>query len=61
MPNYNFKCTECDHLFEGWQKMTAEPPKCEKCGKKSERLITGGLGVIFKGAGFYENDYRKKK
>ena len=33
--------------------------KCPKCGKlKLKRLIGTGAGVIFKGSGFYETDYR---
>ncbi len=35
--------------------------KCPKCGKlKVERLISGGGGIIFKGSGFYQTDYRSK-
>jgi predicted nucleic acid-binding Zn ribbon protein len=34
--------------------------KCPKCGKKIHRLIGGGSGIIFKGSGFYETDYKKK-
>jgi len=42
--------------------MTAEPlKKCPECGKKVHRLIGGGSGIIFKGTGFYETDYKKKK
>lgn len=43
--------------------MTAKPVKdCPKCGKKSvQRVITGGAGLIFKGSGFYQTDYRSKK
>ena len=37
--------------------MSDEPIKrCPKCGKKVRRLIGGGLGVIFKGSGFYVTD-----
>ena len=33
--------------------------KCPKCGKSSlKRLIGTGAGVIFKGSGFYQTDYR---
>jgi len=35
--------------------------KCDECGKNSlRRLIGSGAGVIFKGSGFYETDYRSK-
>ena len=39
--------------------MSDEPIKrCPECGKKVRRLIGGGLGVIFKGSGFYVTDNR---
>jgi predicted nucleic acid-binding Zn ribbon protein len=35
--------------------------KCPKCGKvRLNRLIGSGAGVIFKGSGFYETDYRSE-
>ena len=35
--------------------------KCPKCGKlKLQRLIGAGAGIIFKGSGFYETDYKRK-
>jgi predicted nucleic acid-binding Zn ribbon protein len=42
--------------------MSANPSKkCPKCGKmKLKRLIGAGAGVIFKGSGFYETDYRSE-
>ena len=33
--------------------------KCPKCSGKINRLIGGGAGVIFKGSGFYEIDYKR--
>jgi len=63
MPTYDYVCKECGHRFELFQQMTANVKrKCPECGKKTlERLIGSGGGVIFKGDGFYENDYKKKK
>ena len=35
--------------------------KCPKCGKNQlHRLIGAGSGIIFKGSGFYETDYKRK-
>jgi predicted nucleic acid-binding Zn ribbon protein len=31
---------------------------CEKCQGSVRRLIGGGAGIIFKGSGFYVNDYK---
>ena len=40
--------------------MSEEPLKrCPKCGKKVRRLIGGGLGIIFKGSGFYVTDNKR--
>jgi putative FmdB family regulatory protein len=60
MPTYDYICRACEHEFELFQQMT-EPVKrkCPACGKpKLERLIGTGAGVLFKGGGFYETDYR---
>ena len=63
MPNYEYECQNCGHLFERFQYMTADPIKeCPKCRKpKAKRLISAGSGIIFKGSGFYATDYRKDK
>jgi putative FmdB family regulatory protein len=55
-------CTACDHRFEEFQSMSAKVLRtCPKCGKKTlERLIGIGAGVLFKGGGFYETDYRSE-
>lgn len=60
MPTYEYKCGNCDHLMEVFQSITASPKKkCPECGKlKLQRLMGIGSGVIFKGTGFYETDYR---
>ena len=34
--------------------------KHKDCGGKVKRLISGGAGIIFKGSGFYETDYKRK-
>jgi len=62
MPTYEYLCEKCEHLFEKFQPITSRPlRKCPECGKmKLNRLIGAGSGVIFKGSGFYETDYRSK-
>lgn len=61
MPTYDYQCDKCGDHFEKFQQMSADPlKKCPKCGGKVHRLIGGGSGVIFKGTGFYETDYKKK-
>jgi putative FmdB family regulatory protein len=62
MPTYDYLCEHCNHQFEYFQSMSDEPLKsCPECGKSVRRLIGGGLGVIFKGNGFYVNDSKGKK
>ena len=60
MPTYEYVCDACEHQFEEFQSITAKAlRKCPACGKsKLRRLIGIGAGVIFKGSGFYETDYR---
>lgn len=62
MPTYEYECGACGHRFEKYQSMTEKPVKnCPKCGKsKAQRMISGGAGVIFKGSGFYQTDYRSQ-
>lgn len=61
MPTYDYICRACGHEFEIHQPITANPSrKCPKCGKLSlRRLIGKGAGLIFKGSGFYETDYKR--
>jgi putative FmdB family regulatory protein len=60
MPTYEYLCNACDHSFELFQSIKAPSVrKCPECGKlKVKRLIGIGAGVIFKGSGFYQTDYR---
>jgi putative FmdB family regulatory protein len=60
MPTYDYQCDACGHAFEEWQSFhDAELNKCPQCKKKKlRRLLGGGAAIIFKGAGFYETDYR---
>jgi putative FmdB family regulatory protein len=60
MPTYEYECKKCNHRFEVFQSMSDEPiKKCPECGKQVRRLVSGGVGVIFKGSGFYATDKDK--
>ena len=61
MPTYGYICQSCGHQFDLFQKMSdGAKRKCPECGLlKLRRLIGSGGGVIFKGGGFYETDYRR--
>jgi len=59
MPTYDYECSDCGHAFEAFHSMSADPLSvCPECDGKVTRLIGTGAGVIFKGSGFYETDYR---
>ena len=61
MPTYEYECDKCKKHFDLFHSMTeTKIQKCPKCGGKTHRLIGGGSGVIFKGTGFYDTDYKKK-
>ena len=62
MPTYDYICENCGYEFEQFQAIKAKPiRKCPKCGKNGlRRLIGSGSGVIFKGSGFYQTDYRSE-
>ena len=61
MPNYDYVCQSCGHRFEVFQSMNdakLEDCPAEGCQGKVKRLLGTGAGLIFKGAGFYQTDYR---
>ena len=61
MPTYEYRCPK-GHEFELVQKMSDEPgAACPEGGGASERLISRGGGLLFKGEGFYITDYRSKE
>lgn len=62
MPTYEYACSECDHQFEQFQSITAALLRdCPKCGRRTlRRLIGTGGGVLFRGSGFYQTDYRSE-
>ena len=60
MPTYQYLCNGCGHEFEKFQSIKANSlRKCPECRKMQlNRLIGAGGGIIFKGSGFYQTDYR---
>lgn len=61
MPTYDYKCP-AGHVFEKtFPRISSQRfAKCRKCGRRAERQISGGAGLVFKGSGFYHTDYKKK-
>ncbi len=60
MPIYEYKC-ENGHVFDVMQKMSDEAlTECVECGAPAQRVLHSPA-VHFKGSGFYNTDYGKKK
>ena len=59
MPTYEYACSSCDTTHDIVQKMT-DPTltDCPGCGEPTLRKVFNGVGVVFKGSGFYQTDYR---
>ena len=61
MPTYDYECRFCEHRFEHFQGISDKKlRKCPECGRNGlDRLFGTGAGVVFKGSGFYETDYKR--
>ena len=61
MPTYRYQCKKCGKKLEEFQSITAPPlVRCPKCKTNNlVREIGAGSGLIFKGSGFYQTDYKK--
>lgn len=63
MPTYEYVCTDCGEEHEVFQRMSEDPlticPSCEE--PKLKRKIGLGAGILFKGGGFYETDFKDRK
>jgi putative FmdB family regulatory protein len=60
MPTYRYECRKCSVVHEIFHGMTETRRKCPECGGKLERLIGAGGGVLLKGQGFHNTDYRSE-
>jgi putative FmdB family regulatory protein len=60
MPTYEYRCEACGKHTETMQKISDKPlTQCPHCGKDAlKRGPGGGIGVTFKGTGFYQTDYK---
>ena len=59
MPTYEYSCPSCGEQQEIVQSMS-DPTltDCPLCGKPGLRKLFNGVGVVFKGSGFYRTDSR---
>ncbi len=59
MPLYEYRCDQCDEIFEVMQKFSDEPLSThDKCGGAVRRLISAPA-IQFKGTGWYITDYAR--
>lgn len=63
MPTYEYTCKQCNTKLEILQKITDQPiQNCPECKSASlQRGPGGGIGLQFKGSGFYITDYKQKE
>ncbi len=60
MPAYDYRCTACDHVFEVTRPVgTTRDEACPLCGATTKRIFSP-VGVVFKGSGFHNTDYRTR-
>ena len=60
MPAYDYKCTSCDLVFEITRRAgEASEESCPACGGATKRVFSP-VGVVFKGSGFHNTDYKKR-
>jgi putative FmdB family regulatory protein len=58
VPTYQYACTECGEPLEVVQSFTDDAlTVCPTCGGRLRKLYSG-VGIVFKGSGFYRNDSR---
>ena len=60
MPRYDYECDSCHHRFELKQSFDSDPvatcPQCEHSARRKFHSVP----VVFKGSGWYVNDYGKR-
>jgi putative FmdB family regulatory protein len=57
MPIYEYRCNDCQQIFEEWQKNFEErETPCPVCGAKSKRIMSN-TSFVLKGSGWYVTDY----
>jgi putative FmdB family regulatory protein len=58
MPTYEYECQSCHQRVEAVQKFSDAPLSvCENCGGELRKVFSG-VGIVFKGSGFYKTDSR---
>ena len=59
MPTYSYRCKNCGHEFDQYQKFSDNPlTRCPKCSKNTLRRVLQPSAIVFKGSGWYATDNR---
>lgn len=60
MPAYDYRCPSCDLIFELTRSLSdTSEVSCPTCGGPAKRVFSP-VGVVFKGSGFHNTDYRPR-
>lgn len=60
MPAYDYRCLACSRVFELTRSLSdTSHVTCPECGGATKRVFTP-VGVVFKGSGFHNTDYRPR-
>ena len=61
MPAYDYKCPACENVFEITRGIRdADVVTCPECATQAKHIYSP-VGIVFKGTGFHNTDYRKKE
>lgn len=61
MPTYHYRCADCGHSFDFFQRFSEDPlTTCPECEGTIRRVLQP-VGIVFKGSGWYVNDNRKSE
>ena len=60
MPTYTYKCLKCKRIIDVFHSINFTLTECPHCGGQLQKILTPNAGIIFKGTGFYDTDYKKK-
>ncbi len=60
MPIYEYRCDDCEQVFEAIQRISDEPlDACRHCGGAAHRIVSSPA-IQFLGSGWYVTDYARK-
>lgn len=58
---FDFKCENCDTLFEEWVESSVRSTPCPECNNKETQRVISPVPTKFKGFGWGGQDFRWAK